>query len=160
MVRVHQGAPDRRIGGPLGVQTADGPEGLIDRKAPGQQARPKHEHRAALAAVVENSPIPAVHGAVLWRIIEVKQWIWDAFEISVSKQARSRELRAMGCRTLSALPRRHAQMEGVIEDFKEMLGCPAARRLALPIDRLPIRQAACSHLIAAAGRRSHSAETP
>src|SRR3954468_5820604 len=43
---------------------AAGPEGLIDRKAPGQPSRLKEEHRAALAEMLENGPIPAVHGVV------------------------------------------------------------------------------------------------
>ena len=34
-----------------------GPEGLIDRKAPGQPSRLNDEHRAALAAMVESGPI-------------------------------------------------------------------------------------------------------
>ena len=34
--------------------------GLIDRKAPGQPSRLDARHRAALAAMVENGPIPAV----------------------------------------------------------------------------------------------------
>ena len=46
-----------------------GPGGLIDRKASGQPSRLKDEHRATLAAMVENGPIPAVHGVVRWRII-------------------------------------------------------------------------------------------
>ena len=96
-----------------------GPEGLIDRKAPGQPSRLTDEHRAALAAMVENGPIPAVHGVVRWRIIDLCQWIWDEYEISVSKQTLSRELRAMGYRKLSARPRHHAQAEGAIEDFKK-----------------------------------------
>src|SRR5512135_3832230 len=35
---------------------AHGPDGLIDRKAPGQAPRLKAEHRAALAAVLESGP--------------------------------------------------------------------------------------------------------
>ena len=46
---------------------AHGPEGLIDRKAPGQPSLLNDEHRAALAAMVENGPIPAMHGVVRWR---------------------------------------------------------------------------------------------
>ena len=38
---------------------AHGPGGLIDRKAPGQPSRLNDEQRAALAAMVENGPIPA-----------------------------------------------------------------------------------------------------
>ena len=97
-----------------------GPGGLIDRKASGQPSRLKDEHRATLAAMVENGPIPAVHGVVRWRIIDLCQWIWDEYEISVSKQTLSRELRAMGYRKLSARPRHHAQAEGAIEDFKKI----------------------------------------
>ena len=48
---------------------ANGPGGLIDRKAPGQPSRLDARHRAALAAMVENGPIPAVHGVVRWRIV-------------------------------------------------------------------------------------------
>ena len=94
-----------------------GPAGLIDRKAPGQPSRLDERHRSALAAMVESGPIPAVHGVVRWRIIELCQWVWDEFEISVSKQTLSRELRAMGYRKLSARPRHHAQAPGAIEAF-------------------------------------------
>ena len=41
---------------------ADEPEGLIDRKAPGQPPRLNDGHRAALAAILDSGPIPAVHG--------------------------------------------------------------------------------------------------
>ncbi len=75
---------------------AYGPQGLVDRKAPGQPSRLDARHRAALAAVIESGPIPAVHGVVRWRIIDLCQWVWDEFHISVSKQTLSRELRAMG----------------------------------------------------------------
>ena len=56
---------------------AHGPEGLVDRKAPGQPSRLNDAHRAALAAMVENGPIPAVHAVVRWRIIDLCQWVWD-----------------------------------------------------------------------------------
>src|SRR5271165_4775998 len=51
---------------------AHGPDGLIDRKAPGQPARLNEEHRAALAAILESGPIPAVHGVVRWRIVDLR----------------------------------------------------------------------------------------
>ena len=98
---------------------AHGPEGLIDRKAPGQPSRLNDEHRAALAAMVENGPIPAVHEVVRWRIIDLCQWLWEEYEISVSKQTLSRELRAMGYRKLSARPRHNAQAAGAVEAFKK-----------------------------------------
>ena len=39
---------------------AHGRDGLIDRKAPGQPPRLNDEHRAALAAILESGPIPAI----------------------------------------------------------------------------------------------------
>src|SRR3712207_2800966 len=47
---------------------AEGPAGLVDRKAPGQASRLTSAHRAALAAVLESGPIPAIHGVVRWRL--------------------------------------------------------------------------------------------
>jgi transposase len=98
---------------------AHGPDGLIDRKPPGQPSRLNDTHRAALAAIVESGPIPAVHGVVRWRIVDLCQWVFDEFRVHVAKQTLSRELRAMGYRKLSARPRHHAQADGAIEDFKK-----------------------------------------
>ena len=56
--------------------------------------------------------IPAVHGVVRWRLIDLAQWIFEEFRITIAKQTLSRELRAMGYRKLSARPRHHAQAQG------------------------------------------------
>jgi transposase len=98
---------------------AHGPDGLIDRKAPGQPPRLNDAHRAALAATLESGPIAAVHGVVRWRIVDLCQWLHEEFRVTVAKQTLSRELRKMGYRKLSARPRHHAQAEGAIEDFKK-----------------------------------------
>jgi transposase len=98
---------------------AHGPQGLLDRKAAGQPSRLNGAHRAALAALIESGPIPAVHGVVRWRIVDLCQWIYEEFRVVVAKQTLSRELRAMGYRKLSARPRHHAQATGAIEHFKK-----------------------------------------
>ena len=98
---------------------AHGPDGLIDRKPPGQMPRLNDTHRPALAAIIESGPIPAIHGVVRWRIIDLCQWIWEEYEIRVSKQTLSRELRAMGYRKLSARPRHHAQAADAVKAFKK-----------------------------------------
>ena len=97
---------------------ARGPDGLMNGKAPGQPSRLTAAHRAALAAIVESGPIPAIHGVVRWRIIDLCQWLLEEHRVTVSKQTLSRELRAIGYRKLSARPRHHAQRPGAIEDFK------------------------------------------
>ena len=99
---------------------ATGIDGLIDRKAPGQPSRLNNMHRAALAAMIERGPIPAVHGVVRWRIVDLCQWVWEEFRVIVARQTLSRELRGMGYRKLSARPRHHAQAAGAIEAFKKM----------------------------------------
>src|SRR5512136_1284112 len=45
---------------------ADGPDGLINRKAPGQPPKLNDAHRAALKAVIESGPTPAIDGVVRW----------------------------------------------------------------------------------------------
>ena len=107
---------------------AHGPDGLVDRQAPRQPSRLNDRHRAALAAVIESGPIPAIHGVVRWRVIDLCQWVWDEFQVSVAKQTLSRELRAMGYRKLSARPRHQAQAEGAIEAFKKRMARPVRKR--------------------------------
>ena len=96
-----------------------GPEGLINRKSPGQPSRLNDAHRAAVAAMIESGPIPATHGVVRWRVVDLCQWVFEEFRVVVAKQTLSRELRAMGYRKLSARPRHHAQAEGAIEEYKK-----------------------------------------
>ena len=95
-----------------------GPDGLVDGKAPGPRSLLDDRHRAALVRAVEDGPIPAVHGVVRWRVIDLCQWLRDEFALSVSKQTLARELRTLGYRKLSARPRHHAQAAGAIEAFK------------------------------------------
>ena len=98
---------------------AQGPDGLFDRKALGAVSLMKNAHRAALARVVEEGPTPAVHGVVRWRVVDLCQWLFEEFRLSVSETTMSRELRKMGYRKLSARPRHYAQREGAIEEFKK-----------------------------------------
>jgi transposase len=115
------------VGG-VGLQTvrdwvlrfnANGPEGLLDGKAPGPRPVLGVEHKQALAEIIEQGPIPASHGVVRWRIVDLMQWLFDEFGVSVSKQTLSRDLRAMGYRKLTARPRHHAQGADAIDVFKK-----------------------------------------
>ncbi len=116
-----------RIGG-VGLQTvrdwvlrfnARGPAGLVDRKPPGAPALLSDAHRQHLIQMIEAGPIPAVHGVVRWRLIDLIQWLWEEHRISISKQTLSRELRAMDYRKLSARPRHYAQNEEAARLFKK-----------------------------------------
>ena len=67
-----------------------GPEGLINRKSPGQPSRLNDAHRAAIAAMIESGPIPAIHGVVRWRVVDLCQWVFEEFRVTVAKQTLSR----------------------------------------------------------------------
>jgi len=69
--------------------------------------------------MIESGPIPAIHGVVRWRAVDLCQWVFEEFRVIVAKQTLSRELRTMGYRKLSARPRHHAQAEGAIEKLKK-----------------------------------------
>src|SRR3982750_4272317 len=98
---------------------AHGPEGLVNRRPPGQPSKLTDTHRAALQAIVEQGPIPAIHGVVRWRLIDLIPRVGGEFRISLSKQTLSRELRAMNYRKLSARPRHHAKSEAAVAAFKK-----------------------------------------
>ena len=92
-----------RIGG-VGLQivrdwvvrfNAEGPAGLVDRKAPGKRPTLTSDQRAALAQIVEAGPQPWRDGVVRWRLIDLAQWLWDEFRVSVSAATVGRELRAL-----------------------------------------------------------------
>ena len=130
LAAIYDGAPRTeaaKIGG-VGLQiirdwvlrfNARGAAGLLNGKSPGQPSKLKDVQRQAIVRMIESCPIPAVHGVVRWRLIDLAQWIFEEFRITIAKQTLSRELPAMGYRKLSARPRHHAQTEGVFEDFKK-----------------------------------------
>jgi transposase len=110
---------------------AKGPDGLLDRKAPGRAPLLNADQRTALAAAVDAGPKPYLDGVVRWRLVDLVQWVWEgkplsaigprtmASAVSISRQALGNELRAMGFRKLSARPRHYGQDPEAIEKFKE-----------------------------------------
>jgi transposase len=117
---------------------ARGPAGLIDRKPPGQPSILSEAHRRALIDMIEAGPVAAVHGVVRWRLVDLVQWLWEAFRITISKQTLSRELRALGYRKLSARPRHHAKSEAAVSAFK-IYGPAVRRKRAVAYGRETVR---------------------
>ena len=109
---------------------AKGPDGLIDAKAPGPKTKLDDTQRLALKEMVEAGPIPAVHDVVRWRLIDLVQWLYEEFAVSLDETTVGRELKAMGFRKLSARPRHHAQNEFAVEAFKKT--SPPSWRLSAP----------------------------
>jgi transposase len=98
---------------------AEGPDGLVTRKAPGAPSKLNDAQRAALVRVVEAGPDPEVDGVVRWRLSDLAGWVFDTFGIEISESTLSRQLGALGFAKLSARPRHHAQDEGAIDAFKK-----------------------------------------
>jgi transposase len=68
---------------------ARGPDGLLDGKSPGQPSKLNDVQRRAVARMIESGPIPAAHGVVRWRLIDLAQWIYEEFCITIAKQTLS-----------------------------------------------------------------------
>lgn len=98
---------------------ARGPNGLLDGKAPGARSRLNDAQRRALVEVVESGPIPAIHGVVRWRLIDLVQWLQEEFAVSLDETTVGRELKKLGYVKLTARPRHHAQNEYAMEAFKK-----------------------------------------
>ena len=88
---------------------ADGPAG------------PAQQHASTCPCrLIKVGPIPAVHGVVRWRLVDLAQWIWEEFRIPVSQTTLGRVLNKMGYRKLSARPRHHAQNPDAAAAFKKI----------------------------------------
>ena len=116
-----------RIGG-VGLQVvrdwvvrfnARGADGLLDGKAPGRRPKLDGAQRQALAELVEQGPVPAIHGVVRWRLVDLAQWLWDEYRVSVDQSTVSRALKALGFVKMTARPRHQAQNAFVVADFKK-----------------------------------------
>jgi transposase len=130
LVTIYDGgtrADAARLGG-VGPQTvrdwvlrfnAKGLDGLVDGKSTGRPSLLDDAQRRALVAMVEAGPTPAIHEVVRWRLIDLAQWVFDEYGLSVTKQILSRELRALGYRKLSARPRHHEHDEAAVAAFKK-----------------------------------------
>jgi transposase len=63
-----------------------GPDGLLDGKSPGHPSKLNDVQRQMIARMIESGPIPAVHGVVRWRLVDLAQWVYEEFRITVAKQ--------------------------------------------------------------------------
>src|SRR5258707_15821776 len=61
-----------------------GADGLINIPSPGVPPKLNSRHKAFLARIVEEGPIPAIHGVVRWRACDPTMWPFKAFGSSVA----------------------------------------------------------------------------
>jgi len=98
---------------------AHGPDGLIDRKPPGQAPRLNDAHRAALASIIESGPIPAVHGVVRWRIVDLCRYVEERWEVRYSETGMLRLLWSLDLSHRKTRPRHPQSDEKAQQAFKK-----------------------------------------
>jgi len=98
-----------------------GPEGLINKPSPGAPGKLTDEHKAYLARLIEEGPIPAIHGVVRWRACDLIMQLHETFGISVSDDTIYRALKDLGFSHMSARPRAYKQDPDAMDAFKKTL---------------------------------------
>src|SRR5450631_4233770 len=98
-----------------------GPDGLINIPSPGVPPKLDDTHRAFLARLVEEGPIPAVHGVVRWRACDLIMRLYEEFALSLSDDTIYRALKDLGFSHVSARPKAYKQDAEAITAFKKKL---------------------------------------
>jgi len=94
-----------------------GPDGLVNKLSPGAPGKLTNEHKAFLARLVEEGPIPAVHGVVRWRACDLIMRLHEEF--GVSDDTVYRALKDLSFSHVSARPRAYKQDADAMEAFKK-----------------------------------------
>src|ERR1700746_2762168 len=94
---------------------AQGPAGLINIPSPGVPPKLDATHRAFLARIVEEGPMPAVHGVVRWRACDLIMRLHEEFGLSVSDDTIYRALKDLGFSHVSARPKAYKQDPEAVE---------------------------------------------
>ena len=98
-----------------------GADGLVNLPSPGAPGKLNDEHKAFLARIVEEGPIPAVHGVVRWRACDLIMRLYEEFGLSVSDDTVYRALKDLGFSHVSARPKAYKQDADAIDAFKKTL---------------------------------------
>src|SRR5205085_7224946 len=59
-----------------------GPDGLTNKPSPGAPGKLIDEHRAFLTRLIDEGPIPAIHGVVRWRACDLIMQLHEAIGLS------------------------------------------------------------------------------
>ncbi len=98
---------------------AEGPKGLIDRKAPGPARRLDEAQLTELARIVETGPDPETDGVVRWRRIDLRRVIEARFSVTYHERHVGHILHELGFSHISARPQHPEQDAQVIEAYKK-----------------------------------------
>jgi transposase len=98
---------------------ARGPDGLINRKAPGRKPKLTAEQKEEVRAIVDNGPDPEVDGVVRWRCVDLRGFIQKRLGVDLDEVSIGRLLKELGFAHVSARPRHPQQDQDAIEAFKK-----------------------------------------
>jgi transposase len=98
-----------------------GPDGLINIPSPGAPPKLHDMHKAFLRRIVDEGPIPAVHGVVRWRASDLIMRLHEEFGLSVSDDTIYRALKDLGFSHVSARPKAYKQDADAMAAFKKTL---------------------------------------
>ena len=88
---------------------AAGPDGLVDRKAPGRQRRLDPGNSCELARRLESGPESAQDGVVRWRLADLCALVERRFGVRYQERGMGKLVRALGFSRISARPQ-HPQI--------------------------------------------------
>src|SRR5262249_19440067 len=86
-----------------------GPDGLINIPSPGVPPKLNSRHKAFLARIVDEGPIPAIHGVVRWRACDLIMRLYEEVGLSGSDDTVYRALKNLGFSHVSARPKAYKQ---------------------------------------------------
>jgi transposase len=98
-----------------------GPEGLVNKPSPGAPGKLTDDHKAFLVRLIDEGPIPAIHGVVRWRACDLIMQLHEEFGLSVSDDTIYRALKELGFSHVSARPKAYKQDPDAMEAFKKTL---------------------------------------
>lgn len=104
------------------------PDGLVNRTAPGAEAKLTPVQLAALAEIVETGPDPATDRIVRWRRVDLKEVIEKRFGVTYHERSVSRLLNDLGFAHLSARPKHPEQDPAMLERIKKTSRARSRRR--------------------------------
>ena len=96
-----------------------GADGLINILSPGVPPKLNSRHKAFLAQIVEEGPIPAIHGVVRWRACDLIMRLYEEFGLAVSDDTIYRALKKLGFSHMSARPKAYKQNAEAMDAFKK-----------------------------------------
>src|SRR5262249_50233559 len=100
-----------------------GPDGLINIPSPGVPPKLNSRHKAFLARIVDEGPIPAIHCVVHWRgggwACDRIMRLYEESGLSVSGDTIYRALKNLGFSHVSARPKAYKQNAEAVDAFKK-----------------------------------------